>query len=198
MSATTLRELATRARTCTLCAAELSHGVRPVFQVGVGASVLVVGQAPGAKVHETGVPFDDPSGDRLREWMGVDRAVFYDSERVALLPMGFCYPGKGTSGDLPPIPLCAETWRQPFMELLSNVKLTLVVGQYAQQWHLPKREKNLTETVRSWRNYGAQVVPLPHPSPRNNIWLKKNPWFEQELLPDLRGRVSVALGNERR
>ena len=195
MSQRKLQVLAKSARSCNLCAAELSHGVRPVFQVGERARVLVVGQAPGSKVHETGVPFDDPSGDRLRDWMGIDRETFYDERQVALLPMGFCYPGRGKSGDLPPIPRCAATWRQDFIDLLPNVRLTLVIGQYAQEWHLPQRAKTLTDTVRDWRRYENSVIPLPHPSPRNNIWLKKNPWFSAELLPEVRRRVGMALGD---
>ena len=181
------------ARACTLCASQLPHGVRPVLQVDPRAKILVAGQAPGSKVHATGIPFDDPSGDRLRDWMGVDRDTFYDASRIALVPMGFCYPGKGKSGDLPPIPLCAETWREKLLSVMANIEFTLVIGQYAQRWHLPRLEKNLTETVRAWASYGDDVMPLPHPSPRNNIWLKKNPWFETGALPSLKRRVRKAL-----
>lgn len=182
-------------RACTLCADELVDGVRPVVRAKASARILIAGQAPGSKVHATGVPFDDPSGDRLREWMNVDASVFYDESKIALVPMGFCYPGKGKSGDLPPRPICAQTWRARILEGLPNIQLILVIGQYAQAWHLDKVEKNLTETVRAFKNYGAGVLPLPHPSPRNNIWLKRNPWFEASVLPDLRARVSRALGN---
>ncbi|MGI9258933.1 MAG: uracil-DNA glycosylase family protein [Gammaproteobacteria bacterium] len=184
-------------RACTLCEDELEHGVRPVLQVNSEARILIAGQAPGSKVHSTGIPFDDPSGNRLRDWMGVDKETFYDPTKVAILPMGFCYPGKGKSGDLPPIPRCAETWRQPLLDFLANVQLTLVIGQYAFKWHLERTSKTLTEIVRNWDKYGNSVFPLPHPSPRNNIWLKKNPWFEREIIPVLKSEVMRALLNHR-
>jgi uracil-DNA glycosylase len=136
-------------------------------------------------VHESGVPFDDPSGDRLREWLGISRDIFYDASKVAILPMGFCYPGTGKFGDLPPRPECEKAWRRQLLRHLSQIRLTLVVGQYAQKWHLPRTQKNLTETVRAWQDYAPRTFPLPHPSPRNNIWLKKNPWFANSLLPAL-------------
>ena len=154
---------------------------------------MIAGQAPGRKVHESGVPFDDASGDRLREWMGVTREVFYDSKHIAILPMGFCFPGTGKSGDLPPRPECAPAWRDQLLGHLRHLEVTLVVGQYAQAYHLSGKRSSLTETVRAWRTYWPKVVPLPHPSPRNNIWLSRNPWFETELLPVLRQRVSEAL-----
>ena len=185
--------LAKDVRDCTLCAMQLSNGVRPVLQVDARAKVLIAGQAPGSKVHATGIPFDDPSGDRLRDWMGVDRDTFYNPASVAILPMGFCYPGKGKSGDLPPVSLCAETWRDKLLEAMPNIELTLVIGQYAQAWHLDHLEENLTQTVRAWKKYGPELLPLPHPSPRNNIWLKKNAWFQSEVLPSLKERVSKAL-----
>ena len=180
-------------RGCTLCENDLVDGVRPVIRANASARILVAGQAPGSKVHATGIPFDDPSGDRLRDWMGVDSGIFYDEQKVALVPMGFCYPGKGKSGDLPPRPICAETWRQRVMDALPNLSLILVIGQYAQAWHLDQVEKNLTETVRAFRRYGPLVLPLPHPSPRNNIWLKRNDWFEALVLPELKLRVEAAL-----
>ncbi|NND00881.1 MAG: uracil-DNA glycosylase family protein [Gammaproteobacteria bacterium] len=180
-------------RSCTICAGQLKHGVRPVLQASSLAKILIAGQAPGSRVHATGVPFDDPSGDRLRHWMGVDRETFYDPERVAILPMGFCYPGKGKSGDLPPLAICAETWRARLLAGMPNIQLTLVIGQYAIGWHLDSPHKNLTETVRNWKSYSGDVMPLPHPSPRNNIWLAKNPWFESELLDVLRARISAVL-----
>ena len=164
-----------------------------MLQVHPEARILIAGQAPGRRVHESGVPFDDPSGERLRDWLGIDRDTFYDERRIAILPMGFCYPGTGKSGDLPPRPECAPAWRTALLELLTGVRLTLVIGQYAQAWHLPDARRNLTETVRAWREYDPGVIPLPHPSPRNNIWLKKNPWFGEELLPKLRERVDGAL-----
>lgn len=178
---------------CNLCTNDLPLGPRPVLQVHPAARILIAGQAPGSRVHETGVPFDDPSGERLREWMGINRAVFYDAEKIAILPMGFCYPGRGKSGDLPPLKRCADTWREPLLELLEGIRLTLVIGQYAMNWHLDDPKKNLTDTVRAWRDYGEQMLPLPHPSPRNNIWLKKNAWFGDDVLPELKRRVSIAL-----
>jgi len=188
-----LQQLIERVRTCSLCAEKLPHQPRPTLQVDRQARILIAGQAPGSKVHKSGVLFDDPSGDRLREWMGVDRETFYDPTKVAILPMGFCYPGRGKSGDLPPIPLCAETWREPLLKQLRNIKLTLVIGQYAQNWHLVGAEKNLTATVKAWENYGPDVIPLPHPSPRNNIWLSRNPWFKEQLIPALKSKVATAL-----
>lgn len=189
----TAENLINKVQDCTLCEADLEHGVRPVFQVSSEARVLIAGQAPGSKVHATGIPFDDPSGDRLREWMGIDKETFYNSAKIGILPMAFCYPGKSKSGDLPPRPICAETWRQDLLNTMPNIQLILVIGQYAQAWHLDKLEKNLTETVRNWKNYGDGILPLPHPSPRNNIWLKKNDWFEKDVLPSLRTRVKNAL-----
>ena len=190
-----LDNLLTEVRRCTLCAGALTHGVRPVLQVSANAQILVAGQAPGSKVHASGVPFDDPSGDRLRDWMGIDRATFYDALQVAILPMGFCYPGAGKSGDLPPRPECAPKWRRAILDEMPNLKLTLVIGQFAARWHLGGiQQKNLTETVRNWPNYVANgYLPLPHPSPRNNIWLKKNLWFETEVLPELRAKVGAIL-----
>ena len=180
-------------RDCRICEDSLEHGVRPVLQVHREARILVAGQAPGIRVHESGIPFDDPSGDRLREWMGVTRETFYDASRVAILPMGFCYPGTGKSGDLPPRPECAEAWRDAVLAQLEQVKLTLVIGQYAARWHLGIGKETLTSTVRNWKQHRPACIPLPHPSPRNNIWLKKNAWFESEVLPYLRRRVRAVL-----
>jgi uracil-DNA glycosylase len=145
-------------------------------------------------VHASGVPFDDASGDRLRQWLGVSRETFYDPERIAILPMGFCFPGTGKSGDLPPRPECAPAWRQRLLAELGEIQLTLVIGQYALAYHLPDETGNLTDTVRDWRRHWPAVLPLPHPSPRNNLWLRRNPWFETEVLPALRQRVADALG----
>jgi uracil-DNA glycosylase len=188
-----MQSLILEARACTLCAAHLPHGVRPVFQAHPGARILIAGQAPGRRVHETGIPFDDASGDRLRSWMGVRREEFYDATKIAILPMGFCYPGKGASGDLPPRPECAARWRQTFLDAMPKVRLTLVIGAYAQAWHC-RSSANLTETVRNWRAFAPASIPLPHPSPRNNIWLGKNPWFEAEVLPALQVQVRAVLG----
>jgi uracil-DNA glycosylase len=178
-------------KSCQLCAEFLPLGPRPVVQLDPQATILIAGQAPGRRVHESGVPFDDPSGDRLREWLGISRDIFYDPTKVAILPMGFCYPGTGKSGDLPPRPECEKAWRRQLLKQLTQIRLTLVIGQYAQKWHLPNVERNLTETVRAWKDYGPGVIPLPHPSPRNNIWLKKNPWFAESLLPELRRTVQA-------
>ena len=194
MSKESFKPLLASVRACTLCVDDLEAGVRPVLQAHPDARVLIAGQAPGSKVHATGVPFDDPSGNRLRDWMGVDRDTFYDETRIAILPMGFCYPGKGKSGDLPPRPVCAQTWRKKLLDALPKVGLVLVIGQYALDWHLPEKRATLTETIRAWASYKRDLLPLPHPSPRNNIWLKKNPWFEIEVIPELRLRVAKALG----
>lgn len=179
-------------RACTLCAAHLPHGVRPVLQASATSRLLIAGQAPGRKVHESGIPFDDASGERLRDWLGLDRATFYDAARVAIVPMGLCYPGKGKSGDLPPRPECAPAWQAQLLPHLREVRLTLAVGQYAQAWHLPDAA-SLTEAVMAWRERWPRLLALPHPSPRNNLWLKRNPWFERELVPALRERVAQAL-----
>lgn len=186
-------ELLEAVRKCRLCEAHLPMGPRPVLQIHPDARILIAGQAPGRRVHESGVPFDDPSGERLREWTGLEQEDFYNPRKVALLPMGFCYPGTGKSGDLPPRPECAPAWREQLLQQLTNLQLTLVIGQYAIKSHLPDRKRNLTETIRAWSEYGDALVPLPHPSPRNNIWLKKNPWFAQSLLPVLRRRVKSVL-----
>jgi uracil-DNA glycosylase len=180
-------------RECRLCEESLPLAPRPVIQIDPQARILIAGQAPGRRVHETGVPFDDPSGDRLRDWMGVSSETFYDRAKVAIMPMGFCYPGSGKSGDLPPRPECEKAWRAQLMHYLESVRLTVVIGRYAQEWHLPHTQRNLTETVRGWKDYGAGVIPLPHPSPRNNIWIKKNPWFAESLLAALKRAVQDAL-----
>lgn len=181
-------------RACEHCAPFLPEGCRPVLQASQTAKIMIVGQAPGRKVHESGIPFDDPSGDRLRQWMGIDREAFYDPDQLSIIPMGFCYPGKGKSGDLPPRPECAKLWRLPLMAALEPTELTLVIGKYAIDWHLgAAQKKTLTETVRNWREYWPDKLVLPHPSPRNNIWLKRNDWFEGEILPILQKRVSEIL-----
>lgn len=194
MSTAAFAKLERDIRACTLCAAHLPLGPRPVLQISRIARILIAGQAPGRKVHESGIPFHDASGDRLRDWLGLDRETFYDATRVAILPMGFCFPGTGKTGDRPPRPECAPAWRGKIMRELRGVKLTILIGQYAMAWHLgPRAKPTLTETVAAWREYQPAIFPLPHPSPRNNIWLKKNPWFADEVLPELQRRVSAAL-----
>lgn len=181
-------------RSCQLCASALPLGPRPIVQIDARARILIVGQAPGRKVHESGVPFDDPSGDRLREWLGIGREQFYDPRLVSIIPMGFCFPGTGRSGDLPPRPECAPAWRAELLEQLHAVEMTIVIGKYAQAYHLPEAGGSVTDVVASWRTHWPRVVPLPHPSPRNNIWLKRNPWFTIELLPQLRTTITTMLG----
>ncbi|NMF48009.1 uracil-DNA glycosylase family protein [Pseudoalteromonas arctica] len=179
---------------CVICEAHLPLGARPVIQFNPNARILIAGQAPGVKVHETGVPFNDASGNRLREWLGLTRDEFYDANNIAILPMGFCYPGRGKSGDLPPRKECAPAWREQLLAALPNIELTIVLGKYAQAYHLPETKKMpLTELVKSWREYWPNYLVLPHPSPRNNIWLKKNPWFEQDVLPELDKRIATIL-----
>ena len=194
-----LGSLLAEVRACTLCAAHLPLGPRPVLQLHPSARILIAGQAPGRKVHESGVPFDDASGDRLRAWLGVSRDTFYDARQIAILPMGFCFPGTGKSGDLPPRPECALAWRAQLLSHLNHLELTVVIGQYALDHHLPgtggAAGGSVTQTVQGWRNHGPQTMPLPHPSPRNNIWLKRNPWFEVDLLPALRARVAEVLAH---
>ncbi len=186
----TLRRLASDVRACTLCVPYLPLGPRPVVQVDARARILIAGQAPGRKTHESGVPFDDASGERLRRWMGVDADVFYDAAVVAIVPMGFCYPGKGRSGDLPPRRECAPQWRERLLSCMPRVELRLVIGKYAQHWHLPhRRARSLTGTVRAWRDHWPAVLPLPHPSPRNNGWFAANPWFDEEQIPELQRAV---------
>lgn len=181
-------------RACRLCEAHLPHGPRPVLRASPGARVLIVGQAPGTRVHASGIPWDDASGRRLREWMDVTPDDFYDEARVAIVPMGFCYPGRAGSGDAPPRRECRTTWHPRLMPLMPRIALTLLVGQYAQAYGLGDRARpTLTETVRAFRDYLPAILPLPHPSPRNVAWFKANPWFEGEVLPVLRARVHEAL-----
>ncbi len=188
-----LAALLNQVRGCNICKG-LPLGPRPVFQFHPKAKILIAGQAPGKKVHHSGVPFDDASGNRLREWMGVSREVFYNPKYITILPMSFCFPGSGKSGDLPPRPECAPAWREQLLGMLVNLEFTLVLGKYAQAYHCYNPSSSLTERVQSWHKYWPAVVPLPHPSPRNNIWLRRNPWFEAELLPVLRKRVFEIIG----
>ena len=185
-----IKELHVDIQQCVICASKLPLPPKPIVQFSASSKILIAGQAPGKVTHEKGIPFDDASGNRLRQWLGIDRDVFYDASRIAIVPMGFCFPGTGKSGDLAPRKECAEHWRTRVLEMLGDLELTLVIGQYAQTWHLDvARKASLTQIVSNWRSYWPNIIPLPHPSPRNNIWLKKNPWFEQALLPQLKRRV---------
>lgn len=181
-----LSALLTEIRACRSCEAHLPLGPRPVLRAHQAAKLLIVGQAPGTKVHATGIPWNDPSGDRLRLWLNMDRQAFYDETKIAIIPMGYCYPGRNKTGDLPPRKECAALWLDKLLAQLPNIQTTLLVGQYAQAHYLSdQRQATLTATVKAWQNYYPRYIPLPHPSPRNNIWLRKNPWFELEVIPVL-------------
>lgn len=193
IKSTDISTLLSAVRACTICD-DLPLGPKPILQLNSEAKILIVGQAPGRKTHHKGIPFDDPSGERLRDWMGIDRDTFYNDSAIAILPMAFCYPGTGKTGDLPPPPQCAEHWRAQLLELLPNIKLTLVIGQYALDWHLGSTQhRTLTDTVSHWKDYWPELLPMPHPSPRNNRWLKNNPWFSNNVLPKLRKQVASLL-----
>ncbi len=186
----TLGGLLTAVRQCRACAPHLPLGPRPVLQAGGAARILIVGQAPGARVHESGIPWDDPSGERLRMWMGIDAARFYDASQIAIIPMGYCYPGRGKGGDLPPRRECATLWLNHLLTKLPQIEMTLLVGLHAQRHFLGNRRKrSLTETVKAWREFAPEYLPLPHPSARNTPWFQLNPWFEHELLPVLHERI---------
>ncbi len=190
----TLPKLLREVRACQLCVEHLPNEPRPVLVAKNTARLLIIGQAPGRKVHATGIPWNDPSGNRLREWLAMDRNTFYSHPGIAIMPMGFCFPGTGSSGDLPPRPECAEQWHQRLLEQMPNIQSVLLIGQYAQRHYLEiKKSQTLTETVKNWRRYAPQYWPLPHPSPRNQLWLKKNLWFENEVVPGLRDAVSTLL-----
>jgi uracil-DNA glycosylase family 4 len=191
-----LQRLLKEIRACTFCGSSLPLGPRPVLEASTQSKILLVGQAPGTKVHESGIPWNDKSGERLRSWLDMDKNIFYDSTYLAIIPMGFCYPGKGERGDLPPRPECAELWQEKLRLQLPNIKLTLAIGQYAIKYYLGKnRKKNLTETVKNWNQYfdAHKVIPLVHPSPRNIMWRRKNPWFEEKVIPQIREEVWKAL-----
>ncbi len=180
---------------CTLCK-DLPLGPKPIFQIGTSAKILIAGQAPGSKTHVKGRPFDDQSGIRLRKWLGVSDEQFYDSDIFAIVPMGFCFPGTGKGGDLPPRPECEHAWRRPVLETLPNIELTLILGQYALDWHVGDRKsKTLTDTVKRWEEFWPDNLPLPHPSPRNIRWFKANPWFEEEVIPQLQKRVQTLISS---
>ena len=190
----TLDDLLVAVRACRACEAHLPLGPHPVLRAAATARILVVGQAPGSRVHATGIPWDDPSGKRLRDWMGVGTDVFYDESRIAIIPMGYCYTGRGAGGDRPPRRECAQLWLPRLLAKLPSIELTLLIGQYAQRHFLGRRRKpSLAATVEAWRDYAPRFIPLPHPSPRNTPWLQRHPRFEQRLLPELRRRVRAAL-----
>ncbi len=179
---------------CQLCKGKLPHLPRPVIQASATARLVIAGQAPGRRVHESGIPWNDPSGDRLRQWLQMEKTVFYDARLIGLIPAAFCYPGTGKNGDLPPPKICAPTWHPALSQHMTDVKLTLLVGQYSQHYYLGKKaKKNLTETVKAFESYLPNYFPLPHPSPRNQLWLKQNPWFEECVLPVLQAMVQHVL-----
>jgi uracil-DNA glycosylase len=188
-----LVDLLNDARNCQLCVGELPHSPRPVVRANVGARLLIIGQAPGMRVHASGVPWDDPSGDRLREWLGMSRDVFYDDSQVAIMPMGFCYPGRGRSGDLPPRPECGPRWHAEILACLPEIQLTLLIGRYAQHYYLADSSRTLTDTVKNWREHLPEYFALPHPSPRNYTWLARNLWFETDVLPELKRLTNTCL-----
>jgi uracil-DNA glycosylase len=183
-------QLIAAVRSCTICS-KLPLGPKPLLQAGNNAKILIAGQAPGSKTHEKGRPFDDASGKRLRQWLGVTEDQFYNPDLFAIIPMGFCFPGTGKGGDLPPRPECAPRWREPLLQALPNLQFTLVLGQYALDWHLgDTKSRTLTDTVKRWEEFWPNHLPLPHPSPRNIRWFKANPWFEDEVIPVLQERVA--------
>lgn len=181
-----MKTLLTEIRRCQICAEALDHKPRPILSVHKNSKIVIIGQAPGSVVHRTGIPWDDKSGDNLRRWMDVDKAQFYDEKLMGIIPMGFCYPGKAKSGDLPPRKECAPTWHSQLFEHLQNVELTLLIGKYAQDYYLEKNKLNLTNRVMQYTDYLPKYFVLPHPSPRNNIWMKKNEWFKEDVLPHLK------------
>ncbi len=180
-------------RACRTCEAQLPLGPRPVLRASNTARILIIGQAPGTRVHQTGIPWDDPSGERLRDWMQIDRDLFYDEQHIAIIPMGFCYPGKGKSGDLPPRPECAPQWHERLLAEMPALRLTVLIGQYAQKYYLETGRRSLTETVQDWQACLPEHFPLPHPSPRNIRWFRNNPWFETRVLPAFREHIRRAL-----
>ncbi|WP_438469348.1 uracil-DNA glycosylase family protein [Vibrio vulnificus] len=188
-----LEPLLTQIRACQVCASALPLGANPVVQAHSEAKILIIGQAPGTKVHHTSIPWNDASGNRLRAWLDIEKQTFYDPKQIAIMPMGFCYPGRGQSGDLPPRKECAPLWHETLLKHLPNIELTLLIGQYAQNRYLSNKPKTLTETVQNWQAWLPDYLPLPHPSPRNTLWLRKNPWFEEQTVPYLRQQVHQLL-----
>ncbi|EHU0327854.1 uracil-DNA glycosylase family protein [Vibrio vulnificus] len=188
-----LEPLLTQIRACQVYASALPLGANPVVQAHSEAKILIIGQAPGTKVHHTSIPWNDASGNRLRAWLDIEKQTFYDPKQIAIMPMGFCYPGQGQSGDLPPRKECAPLWHEALLKHLPNIELTLLIGQYAQNRYLSNKPKTLTETVQNWQAWLPDYLPLPHPSPRNTLWLRKNPWFEEQTVPYLRQQVHQRL-----
>jgi uracil-DNA glycosylase len=190
-----LNKLLVQVRACTVCAEYLPHGTRPIVQLAATAPIVIIGQAPGRRVHESGVPWDDPSGNRLRSWLDLTPEQFYDPTQVAILPMGFCYPGSASSGDLPPRPECAPLWHEQLLEHLPANRLEVIIGTYAQKKYIAAPGKNLTETVSNWQQYLPGQIVMPHPSPRNQAWFKRNPWFETDAIPAVQDRVREVLAD---
>ncbi|EJE8736249.1 uracil-DNA glycosylase family protein [Vibrio vulnificus] len=188
-----LEPLLTQIRACQVCASALPLGANPVVQAHSEAKILIIGQAPGTKVHHTSIPWNDASGNRLRAWLDIEKQTFYNPKQIAIMPMGFCYPGQGQSGDLPPRKECAPLWHEALLKHLPNIELTLLIGQYAQNRYLSNKPKTVTETVQNWQAWLPDYLPLPHPSPRNTLWLRKNPWFEEQTVPYLRQQVHQRL-----
>ena len=178
---------------CRVCEEDLPLGPRPILSVQQKSKIIIIGQAPGSIVHKSGIPWDDKSGENLRRWMGINNEVFYDASKIALIPMGFCYPGKGKSGDNPPRKECAPLWHQVLLNKLNEVELTILIGKYAQEYYLGKTKDTLTELVKNYNSFLPQYLALPHPSPRNNIWQAKNPWFKEDVLPELKNRIRKIL-----
>ncbi|WP_284192862.1 uracil-DNA glycosylase family protein, partial [Vibrio zhanjiangensis] len=188
-----LEDLLNKVRLCKHCEPDLPLGAKPIIQASKNAKLLIIGQAPGIKVHQTGTPWNDQSGDKLRFWLDIDKPTFYNANNIAIMPMGLCYPGKGKSGDLPPRKECAPLWHSHVLAQLPNISMTLLIGNYAQAYYLNNKPNTLTETVRIWHRWAPQYLPLPHPSPRNIGWLKSNPWFEDEVIPFIRQQVHQTL-----
>ncbi len=189
-----MRKLLHEIRQCTICSEHLPLGPRPIVTAHPDSKIIIIGQAPGTSVHKTGIPWDDPSGRQLRKWLGVTDAIFYDETKIALVPMGFCYPGKGKTGDLPPRPECAPQWHDSLLDKMQNVELVILIGMYAQKYYLQKEaKKTLTETVRAYQDYLPKYLPLPHPSPRNRFWLTKNSWFDAKVVTELQKKVKSVL-----
>ncbi|MDY7394752.1 uracil-DNA glycosylase family protein [Aureibaculum sp. 2210JD6-5] len=193
-----MKNLLINIRKCDVCKAHLPLGPRPIVTASINSKIVIIGQAPGTKVHKTGIAWNDPSGIQLRKWLGVTDKTFYNTEKIAIMPMGFCYPGKGKSGDLPPRPECAPLWHQQILEKMPNVELIVLIGMYAQKYYLKdKAKRTLTETVKNYKDYLPNYFVLPHPSPRNRFWLTKNPWFEESVLPVLKEKVKIILDHRK-